>query len=391
MKSLKLYIIIAGVLMVFYLLAQYNQPQALNWDQTLSNTDKIPFGTYILYNQITDIFPKAKIVTCRKPIYNVINDHDVDHGTYIIICRSLTLNEYDYSKLKQYILKGNDVFISALYFGDEFSKKLKTETANEFGDSATVKIKFSNQYLDTTKLYHVKKGMADGYFRKIDSATATILGTNTSHHINFIKYKLGKGNLYLNAAPLMFTNYAMLNKNGMNYASVALSYLKNDANLIWDQYYTLGREDEGSSMRVFLRNPSLRWAFYITFFSLILYVLYQIKRRQRIIPIIEPLQNTTLDFVKVVGQVYYEQRDNSNIAQKKAAYFLEYLRAKYNLKTTVLNDEFGEALAHKSGVETTLIKQLLNQVTWVRSATKVSDHDLIQLNKNIEQFYLQSR
>src|SRR6185437_7787947 len=98
----------------------------------------------------------------------------------------------------------------------------------------------------------------------------------------------------------------------------------------WDQYYSVGREDDGSTMRVFLRNTRLRWAFYIAFFGLILFVLYEMKRRQRIIPVIEPLENSTISFVNVVGQVYYEQHDNVNIGNKKIQYFLEHLRTQYN-------------------------------------------------------------
>ena len=91
-------------------------------------------------------------------------------------------------------------------------------------------------------------------------------------------------------------NYSLLQDMGAAYSSIALSYVKNSSNLYWDQYYTRGREGAESPMRVFLQNYSLRWAFYIAVFSLLLFVLYEMKRRQRIIPIIPPLNNTTVEF-----------------------------------------------------------------------------------------------
>jgi hypothetical protein len=391
MKSSRIYIAIIAVFLIVYLAAQYNKPKTIDWTESLDINDKIPFGTYVLYNRITDIFPGAKVETFREPVYNVINDHQINKGTYLIICNSVNLNEYDYGKLKLFISKGNNVFITASYFGDELYKELKIATSSEFRDSTGTRVKFVNSTLDTDKFYSVKKGMSDEYFESIDTAKAIVLGSNNYHHCNYVKYNLGKGHLYLNANPLMFTNYSLLNKDGTAYAATALSFVKKDTYVMWDRYYTLGREDDESTMRVFLRNPALRMAFYITLFSLIVYVLYQLKRRQRIIPVIEPVTNSTLGFVNVVGQVYYEQRDNSNIAQKQAAYFLEHIRTKYYLKTTVLNQEFAESLGQKSGVAPQLVQQILNQVTIIRSGIPISDDDLISFNQNIEQFYIQSK
>jgi len=391
MKSLKLYIAVLGCLMLVYLIAQYNRPKPINWDNTLDINDKIPFGTYILYNRINDIFPGAKISAFREPVYNVLNDHGIKHGTYIIICNSVKFNEYDYAKLKNYISAGNDVFIAASYFGDELRKNLGVEAQVEFDNKSRVGIKFNNKYLDTTKLYGGEKGIGDGYFRRIDTSKLIALGSNTGHHTNFVKCAIGKGNIYLNANPLMFTNFSMLSDNNAEYASKALSVLKNDSHLIWDQYYTLGRSDDESSIRVFLRNPVLRWAFYISFFGLMTFIVYEAKRRQRIIPVIEPLPNSTVEFVSIVGQVYYEKRDNANIARKKATYLLEYFRDNYRLKTNNLDDEFISTLSQKTGTPMEFITDLVNTINFIDTRENISDIELIRFNKLIEKFYSQNR
>jgi hypothetical protein len=178
---------------------------------------------------------------------------------------------------------------------------------------------------------------------------------------------------------------------GEKYSAIALSYLKNNKNLYWDTYYTQGSEGSESPMRVFLDNPNLRWAFYIAAFSLLIFVLYEMKRRQRIIPVIPPLNNTSVEFAGIVGQVYYEQRNNGNIAQKKAAYFLEHIRAGYHLRTQVFDEEFITALSQKSGSKTELIKTLTQQIIFINTNSQISDNELIDFNHNIEQFYTQSR
>lgn len=392
MKDLKFYIFIASALLIIYLVAEYNRPKPIDWSETYVNTDKIPYGTYVLYHQLHDIFPGTDIRSYKEPVYNVLADRKIGNANYLIICNSIKFIESDYEELRAFISKGNDVFIAASSFGTYLSDTLKLGTSPQFAFTKTVRgLKLMNKTLDTSHVYAIDKKIPTSYFDSFDTTRAIILGKDVNDHINFVKYNFGKGSLYLNTNPSMFSNYALLNTNGGDYASTALSYLHPNKNLIWDEYYTLGKDDEGSPMRVFLRNPALRMAYYIALFALLIYVVYQIKRRQRIIPVIEPLQNTTLDFVNVVGQVYYEQRDNSNIAQKKASYFLEHLRTQYNLKTNLLNNEFVEMLAHKSGVDTQLIQQLLHQVTLVRSGAPVSDTELIDLNKNIERFYQRSK
>ncbi|HVV56366.1 MAG TPA: hypothetical protein VHC47_13620, partial [Mucilaginibacter sp.] len=60
MRSFKIYFSIATFLLILYVVAEYNKPSPLNWSPTLSSTDKIPFGTYILYHEIDQIFPGSK-------------------------------------------------------------------------------------------------------------------------------------------------------------------------------------------------------------------------------------------------------------------------------------------------------------------------------------------
>lgn len=388
MKDLKLYIILASLLLAGYLVAKYNKPKATDWTMTLKSEDKIPFGTYILYDRINDIFPGAAVKTFREPVYNVINDEQIENGTYIIICDQIRLDTNDYLKLKQYVEKGNDVFIAANTYSGEFEKVFKISTENDSARATRIGF-INNPWKDN--LYDIDKYSSNGYFSGFDTAKAVVLGRNEFHHFNYIRFPMGKGNLYLNANPMMFSNYSLLQDMGANYSSIALSYVKNNKNLYWDKYYTLGRGGDESPMRVFLQHADLRWAFYIALFSLVFFVLYDMKRRQRIIPIIPPLNNTTVEFAGIVGQVYYEQRDNGNIAQKKAAYFLEYLRTRYNIRTQVFNEEFITTLAQKSGAKPELIKTLTEQIVHINITSKISDSELIELNRNIEQFYSQSR
>lgn len=389
MKDYKLFLFVAIPLLLFYLAAQYNKPRAADWTETIRNDDKNPFGTYILYHRIGDLFPGVKVSSFRQPVYNVIRDSAIHKGTYIIITQSAHLDKTDFDRLTQFVRQGNDVFIAANTYSTSFQKKLSIETGFEFYSGPALKVHFANKFL-RGKNYALARNATNGYFTKFDTLKAIALGGNEKDHVNFLKYKIGKGYLYLNANPLLFTNYSVLQKEGADYVSTALSQLKSSKDIIWDEYYTQGRGGKPAETRVLLANPSLRWAFYIAFFSLALFVFYQKKRRQRIIPLIKPLRNSTVDFVNIVGQVYFEKHDNLNIAEKKITYFLEGIRARYFIKTNLFDKEFIRLLSQKTGADKDFLAALFGQITLIRNSIKVSDSDLILLNQKIEQFYHQS-
>jgi hypothetical protein len=112
-----------------------------------------------------------------------------------------------------------------------------------------------------------------------------------------------------------------------------------------------------------------------------------IKRRQRIIPIIEPLRNTTLDFVDTIGTLYYQQGSHKEIAEKHISYFLSFLRSSFRMITTVYDDVFITRLSERSGIEKDKIKNLFNYISYIKAKQSIHEQELLQLNRMIEDFY----
>ena len=393
MKDLKIYFSVGSILLIIYLIVQYNQPKPVDWTPTFSRRDKIPFGSYIFYKRLSDIFPGAAIRSFQQPPYLTLREEALNPGSYLVVTQSVKLDEYDFRELEKYMRKGNDVFIATYYLGDYIEDTLKTKISSElkpFAKQATA-VRFVSPSLNPSRKYIFDRDIGNQYFSSYDTARAIVLGVNDKGHPNFIRYAFGDGHLYLIGSPCFFSNYNLLKEEGADYAAKALSYLRPSQDVVWDDFSALGSAEAGSPVRVFLEHESLRSAYYLALFTLALFVLYQIKRRQRIIPIVEPLQNNAKEFATVVGQVYYQQRDNSNIANKKVVYLLEEVRSRYNIKTQTLNSEFAELLIRKSGASRELIMDLLRQILQLRKFSHVSDQELIELNKNIELFHQQSR
>ncbi|WP_316846559.1 DUF4350 domain-containing protein [Pedobacter psychrodurus] len=385
MKGYKVYLIIGALLILGYLVAQYNKPTPTNWAPTYAAKDKIPYGTFILYNRIKDILPNSNIQQAKTAIYNTIKGKKFTKTAYLIVAQKAEISKTDFEQLVKYMQSGNDVFIASYELG-KIEKDLKIQTSTSMSAEGS-NLNFTNPNLKTEANYGFERGIGSQYFSKVDTTKTTILGVNANGQPNFIRYRYGKGNLYLIAEPGFYTNFNLLDKYGAEYAAKTLSYLQGNNQLIFDEYFALQKNATTDVLRVFFKHPELEFAYYLSIFSLIVFVLYDIKRRQRIIPIADPLSNSSLAFVHVVGSVYYHERNNLDIALKKINYFMEYLRARYYLKTNEIDSTFAQLLMEKTGINEALSKTLTRHFMQTPSMADMSDTQLINLNESIEQFY----
>ncbi|NII84640.1 MULTISPECIES: DUF4350 domain-containing protein [unclassified Pedobacter] len=385
MKGYKLYLIIGSILILGYLIAQYNKPTPTNWAPTYATKDKIPYGTYILYNRIKDILPSASIQQSKTAVYTTLKSKKFNKAAYIIVAQKTDISKTDLEQLIKYMHTGNDVFIATYDLG-KISKELKIQTSTTMSPEGST-LNFTNPELKTDANYGFERGIGSQYFSKVDTSKTTILGINADNKPNFIRYTYGKGNLYLIAEPGFYTNFNLLNKYGAEYAAKTLSYLHGNKQLIFDEYFSAQKNTTTDMLRVFFKHPELKFAYYLAIFSLIIFVLYDIKRRQRIIPIADPLTNSSLAFVNVVGSVYYHERNNLDIALKKINYFMEYLRSRYYLKTNDIDSKFAQVLMEKTGINEALAKTLTKHFIQTPTMGDLSDTQLINLNESIEQFY----
>lgn len=393
MSGLKKYLILSGALLILYLIFQYNKPKPTNWTPTYLTEDKIPFGTYILDQRIKDIFPDAIVKKSQSPIFSTLSANQNSASNYLIIASDISVNKLDYREMVRYMKKGNNVFIAAYTIQGVLPDTLKLKITSDFDLSNKSKssVNFTNPQLRNAEGYYFDKGISQQYFSKIDTAKGIVLGNKNNKSPNFIQYKFGKGSLFILPNPQLFTNYSLLKSNGSEYLSKALSYLPNTKTLIWDEHFTRPSNEDRSPLRMIFKYDQLRWAYLLSVFGLLGFVLFEIKRRQRIIPVISRLTNTSVEFVKVVGRVYYQQRNNKDIAEKKVKYLLEYIRNKYRLRTLDLNQEFKESLIKISSASEETIENLLIEIGHLKRGQIINDQHLIDLNKIIEQFYKQDQ
>ena len=134
-------------------------------------------------------------------------------------------------------------------------------------------------------------------------------------------------------------------------------------------------------------NSGLRTAYYLLWATAVLFIFMAARRRQRIIPVIKPLPNTTLLFTRTVASLYQQGSNHQRIAEKKTALFLDYLRTRFQEPAPDLGDEaFRERLSQKAGVPRTRVEELVRYINFARTAPTVTDAELLKLSRAIRDF-----
>lgn len=377
------------------------RPKPINWRPSYTATDKIPFGCFVLFNELPTLFSKAALTNVNESLYKVLSQRDsLIRSNYILINDIISFDQQEHNQLLNYVSKGNDVFIAASSFSDYLSDTLKLNVQSLYDikeDSVTVSL--TNSAFKNKK-YVYTRGQHKGHFTSLDTLNATVLGyveftdeqnslfsgkpKKSTKAVNFIRMPFGKGNFYLNSIPQAYSNYYMLGGN-QEYVANTFSYLETRP-LFWDNYKKSGRVIINSPMRFVLNQVSLKWAYYLTVLGLLLFVIFKAKREQRIIPVITPLANTSVEFAKTVGSLYYQHKDYTDLVAKKLKYFLEFVRSQYHIDTSQIKDKTAHDLAAKSGKSITETKALLEFIGFLRKKKAHTVEDIIQLNKKITSF-----
>jgi hypothetical protein len=397
LKAIYKYILVVAVLFGLLLANELSKPKPVNWRKTYAKNDKIPFGGYIVYDQLEKLNGNYPIKTIKKSPYEYLdNPEDIieeSPANLIIIQSEGFIDLYEWDKIKDFAKKGNSVFIASNRISNDISEDLDIEI-NWLQDVLTDDTVFRGRLLDDAfkkKANYISNFVTDiSYFEFTDSNDKiNTLGVLNGFYPDFIEYKMGKGTIYLHANPSVFSNIHILNKNNYNYTFAALSYLPQQA-IIWDEFYkNLPRKSQRAStpLAFILSEPALKWALYTLLLGALLFFIFRAKRRQRIIPIVTPLANTSLEFTETIGRLYFNKGNHYDIALKRIQYFTQNIYSKYNLRFDEKNPDFVQHLAEKSSVAEKDIIDIIKRISSIKKRKGVGPNELLELNKRIDSFY----
>ncbi len=397
-KGNKKYYYILAILFIAVIAMQYFQPKPIDWTRTYSKNDKIPFGCYAIFNLLGKTYAPAIDVN-NQDLYNFNGAHEESGQTLLIINEEIDLTKLELRSLFEFLNKGNTVLLCAADFGkslrDTFKLDLETNINYSYNeiDSLLKKPSFEIRYTqpanNTLKQYVYPAIGRENYFSKIDTTVFGISSYNKKNKPVLLEASIGKGRLLISSLPDVFGNLFIVNNPNRYYAYTLLSKLKNNT-IIWDEHYKSYNKQTKGLFSFIFSSDALYMAYCIAILGLLFFMIFEIKRTQRPIPIITPLQNSTLEFVDVISHVYFNANNHKHIAEETIKYFYFDIMKKFQLNTNEITDDFFNAMHNLSGVSTEKIRILFTYCENLKKAPSLTQNDLIELNDRITHFKQQS-
>lgn len=381
-----IYLLAAIVLVV---LVDLFGPRHPDFTLDFSSKKHIPYGCSALKELMPDYFTPVDV--SKLPLYNFEKQNNLSPYNFIIVTSNFTPDELDIGALLDMAARGNSIFIAALNFNErfldtlhvsqEYSYRLKNVVAQ---DTTITTIKNSK---GSVQQFTIKRYANYVSFITDSASMADTLGINGYGFPDFIKLDYGQGHILLNTHPLLFTNYYFLKDSLYQYAEKAYSYLPHKQT-IWDEYYKPNNvTTERSPMRYVLKTPPLRAAWYLLLLALTVYFLFDSRRKQRKVPVVEPPKNASLKYAQTLGQLYYQHKNNLDIAQRKMSHFTTFLNQHFFIQQHLTGDELYEAIANKTGVQQELIKEVYQNYLWFNGQNSLSDELLKKWVGQVNKIY----
>ncbi len=370
--------------------------------ETFSKNDKNPFGTYVAYQHINQLFYHNEIKTKKTAAEKYFEDNSDTSSLHINISKSFFLSTSDLEAVLAFIEKGNSMLISSEYFDSSFLNRFGIKVKGQnfitdfFNSMRYTAVRLQQPYYFDKTAFSYYYLPFNNSFEIKDSSNKKILGVNEDGEANFVVVFYGRGRFYIHCEPRVFSNYFLLQQDNFKYLQQAFSFVPAiPEHVVWDDYHNKRNSPpspggEGSGFSVLLKYPAMAWAFWLTLLLLLLYILFGGKRRQRVIKTLPPNVNTSVAFTETVSQLYLQKKDNRNIADKMITYFFEHVRNQYYINTNTIDEMFCSTLSRKSNMPAAEVEALMTLINKIQRQEAVSDEQLLLLNNKIENFYKHS-
>ena len=397
-----------------------DSPRRFDWRETYDEESRQPYGTYVIYELLQGLFPDASVEVLRDSLRGVLPEQD-EGANYLFVGQALYMDSTDVRALLRFVESGNLAFISSKTIPYDLMFHLYYEECDEIYwedytilyDTA-VQLNFEHAALRADTGYSLEylsrqeampyswSYIEPFYFCEKENGLVPI-GMMNDSLANFARVRYGQGFFYLHTTPLAFSNIQLLDERGLEYVNRAFSHLQAGP-IYWDRYsrapewigrrmnnrnnYLANRElSKESPLQYILSQPPLAWAWYTLLSLGLLFLAFRAKRKQRIIPVLDPNTNTSLAFLSTIGRLYFIQNNHKKLALQQMKLFRSFLWERYFIQSRDLDKGFVERLSHKSEIPEETIEKIILLYKNIRNSSFVSENTLIDFHRLLDGFY----
>lgn len=382
MKGARKFIALMVLLFVGLFVLQMRLPKKFVWNPTFHHADKQPFGCYVFDSVLAQSMPSGYQVN-RQSFLQINEEHKGKKVSVLAIMDSQDFSATDVNQLLAIANRGGKVMLVSNGMDENLGKNLAVGmySYSVFSLNFLVRsIKRGDAAYDTLSwrlcdtVYTVSRfrvySELIGSFVKVDSVpkfTGIVYDKDGNTIAASIPY--GKGEVILVSTPLLFTNYGMLTGNISEYIFRLMSQIADLPVIRTEAYMQTDAmiEARQSPLREFIKRPALRSAIYLMMLGVVLFMIFTARRRQRVIPVMKRPKNYSLEFIQLIGTLYYQRKDHTDLVRKKFRYFAEEVRRSAGIDIADVNGDDAEfrLLADKTGLEREYLRKMIREIRLV--------------------------
>lgn len=368
-------------------------------------------GLYILH-RLMKSYPKVvSLEVIEDPLDSTLKiEEDTLPSIYFLIEDNITISNKAVKSLLSFVDEGNHAFVALKRFNNSLGYEFSPSSMVTDFMSEEAILNHTHSSLSTWEPYSLQKFNRNkpilyswnyleiDNLRRVTDDIVTYTTETVYEKPVFVRIPYGDGYFYIHSMPEVFYNESMFNEAGMDHVQRAISNLpkghyKWHSHLnYWDKNKEVNPSDPAAQKRespiqYVLKDRNLRYAYLLLVFSLLVYVLFKIKRRQNIIPTVDPNTNNSLEFVETVSRLYLNQEKHYKFIKHYELSFIHFIKDKYYISSPEVDEAYIKSVAVKSGIDSEKIKEIFVQFKKAKESYSFSADELIALHKKIEYFY----
>lgn len=350
-------LIIAGAIGIIVLL-QVNKPEPLSWMQRFDRRKTQPYDVSVLVQYLRDVRQQEVHIVDSSFYEQRSLLHDPTSASWVTVTHTLQMDSLSQNALLTYVRTGGTAFIAANDLGDELADSLGIGTD-------------ASSSLPTITVLDDAKAIPYSRIEWYDTASCTVVATAKDSSVICIRQQVGRGTLVYCSAPLYLSNYALLQQE-LHGPPWDIVHALPRGRLTVDEQYVPYHEKRIGLLTSVMDDPALRWAYWLCLLAAVLGVVVYGKRRQRAIPVIEPLKNASKEFALTVSSLYFNTRNNADLVRKMERLYVDHCRT------------------HR-GIDPELKQTITSTFDALREQRSVSDAELVALSQHMTTLFAAGR
>lgn len=393
-KNQNIVVIAASILLICvisFLIFEIKKVPDVSWKQDYKYESEDPYGGWIFKESIIQTYGEDNVFD-----YSELDSLPTDSNyLYINFGPSIIVTKEKQEELDQFLDKKNDLLFIANElntYQDTFSHFYITNyhdsitliTFNDTDSSSFNFLFYKNKISAPTKSFHSSVTEYD----LLDS-THTLIGTAQDSSFVFFSKDYKRGHIFYHLNPYNFSNIASKQEDYLAHFNMVFSHFDADKIILdspKESDVLQSEYSDSSPIQYILSQKSLAWAYYLTVLSLLIFIFFRGKRKQRIIPISKVNKNTSLEYVDTVSLLFKSQKQNRKLVEHLENIFYHKVKTKYFIDKS--HSDFINLFSYKSKIKRNEVDHIIDVFKNAKDGYEFTDDQLHRLHKNLETIYI---